>query len=168
MNPRVARMEPEGAAMDRRDWIVRTAALGAALAAGRAVAAAPPEMVVYKSPTCGCCGEWIKHLRANGFAVKPVDVNDLSVIRLRFGVPDRLASCHTAVIGGYAVEGHVPAAAIRRLLAQKPAVVGLSVPGMPGGSPGMESAQAQPFSVVAFDERGRTAAFESYRPPYRW
>jgi hypothetical protein len=154
--------------MKRREWLLQAAMLAVAGIAGRAGAAAPPEMLVYKSPTCGCCGDWIKHLRANGFAVKPVDVNDLSVIRLRFGVPDRLASCHTAVIGGYAVEGHVPAAAIRRLLEQKPAVVGLSVPGMPGGSPGMESAEAQPFSVVAFDERGRTTAFESYRPPYRW
>lgn len=154
--------------MKRREWLLRAAALAAAGVAGRAGAAAPPEMFVYKSPACGCCGEWITHLRANGFAVKPVDVNDLSVIRLRFHVPDRLASCHTAVIGGYAVEGHVPAAAIKRLLKQKPSVVGLSVPGMPGGSPGMESSKAEPFSVVAFDERGRTTVFESYKPPYRW
>lgn len=154
--------------MKRREWLLHTAALAVAGIAGRASAAAPAEMFVYKSPACGCCGEWIKHLRASGFAVKPVDVNDLSVIRLRFHVPDRLASCHTAVIGGYAVEGHVPAAAIKRLLKQKPSVVGLSVPGMPGGSPGMESSKAEPFSVVAFDERGHTTVFESYKPPYRW
>lgn len=154
--------------MKRRQWLLQAAGLAVAGIAGRAGAAAPPEMMVYKSPTCGCCGEWIKHLRANGFAVKPVDVTDLSVIRLRFHVPERLASCHTAVIGGYAVEGHVPAKAIKRLLAERPGVVGLSVPGMPGGSPGMESAKAEPFSVVAFDERGTAKVFESYRPPYRW
>lgn len=154
--------------MNRRQWLLKTAALAVAGAAGRAGAAALPEMVVYKSPTCGCCNAWVKHLRANAVAVKTMDVGDLGVVRQRFGVPDRLAACHTAVIGGYVVEGHVPAQAVKRLLAEKPGVVGISVPGMPNGSPGMEGPNAEPFSTVLFDERGRSKVFESYRPPYRW
>jgi hypothetical protein len=110
----------------------------------------------------------VKHLRASGLAVKTVDVADLAAIRARFGVPDGLAACHTAVIGGYVVEGHVPAAAVKRLLAEKPGAVGISVPAMPIGSPGMEGVNPEPFSVVVFDERGRSKVFESYRPPYRW
>jgi hypothetical protein len=154
--------------MDRREWIVRTAALSASLATGRALTAPLPEMVVYKSATCGCCNDWVKHLRKSGLTVKTVDVSDLGAIRQRFGVPDRLAACHTAVIGGYVVEGHVPATAVKRLLAEKPSVVGISVPGMPNGSPGMDGPNPEAFSAVVFDERGRPRAFESYRPPYRW
>ena len=154
--------------MNRREWIVKTTALGAALATGRALAAAPPEMVVYKSPTCGCCTDWAKHSRGSGFTVKTVEVSDLGAIRKRFGVPDRLAACHTALIGGYVVGGHVPASAVKRLLAEKPGVIGISVPGMPNGSPGMEGPKSEPFSVLAFDERGATKVFESYRPPYTW
>ncbi|MFO1364830.1 MAG: DUF411 domain-containing protein [Burkholderiales bacterium] len=154
--------------MKRREWMVHAAALAATALAARADAAPLPEAVVYKSPTCGCCNDWVKHLRAHGFAVKTMEVNDLGPVRQRFGVPDRLASCHTAVIGGYAVEGHVPAAAVKRLLAEKPSVVGISVPGMPNGSPGMEGPRSEPFTVVVFDERGNAKVFESYRPPYKW
>jgi hypothetical protein len=154
--------------MKRRQWMLGAAAFALAGIAGRAVAAAAPEMVVYKSPTCGCCKDWVKHLQANGLAVKTVDVADLAAVRARFSVPDRLAACHTAVIGGYVVEGHVPAAAVKRLLAEKPGAIGISVPGMPIGSPGMEGANPEPFGVVVFDERGRSKVFESYRPPYRW
>jgi hypothetical protein len=100
--------------------------------------------------------------------VKTVDVADLAAVRARFGVPDRLAACHTAVVGGYAVEGHVPAGAVKRLLAEKPNALGISVPGMPIGSPGMEGANPEAFGVVVFDERGRSKVFESYRPPYKW
>ncbi|HSD54189.1 MAG TPA: DUF411 domain-containing protein [Burkholderiales bacterium] len=154
--------------MNRREWIVRTVALAVAAVAGRAAAAAPLEMVVYKSPTCGCCTDWVKHMRAHGFEVKTVEVADLEPVRRRFGVPDRLAACHTAVVGGYVVEGHVPASAVRRLLAEKPHAVGLSVPGMPSGSPGMEGTRSETFSTLVFDERGTAKVFESYRPPYRW
>jgi hypothetical protein len=154
--------------MDRRDWIVKAAALGAALGCGRIFAAAPPEMVVYKSPTCGCCTDWVKHLRGHGFAVKVMEVADLGPVRQRFRVPDRLAACHTALIGGYVVEGHVPASAIKRLLAEKPGVIGLSVPGMPLGSPGMEGPKPEAFNTLVFDERGTAKVFESYRPPYKW
>ena len=154
--------------MKRREWMLKAAALGVVGAATRARATALPEMIVYKSPTCECCNDWAKHLRANGLTVKAVEVNDLGPVRQRFGVPDRLAGCHTAVIGGYLVEGHVPAAAVKRLLAEKPSALGISVPGMPNGSPGMAGPKPEPFSVLAFDERGNANVFESYRPPYRW
>lgn len=154
--------------MQRRQWMLKVTALAVAGIAGRAGATVLPEMLVHKSPTCGCCTDWVKHLRASGFTVNTVEASDLGAIRKRFGVPDRLAACHTAVIGGYVVEGHVPASAVKRLLAEKPGVIGISVPGMPNGSPGMEGPKSEPFSVLAFDERGRANVFESYRPPYRW
>lgn len=154
--------------MQRRQWMLKVTALAVAGIAGRAGATVLPEMLVHKSPTCGCCTDWVKHLRASGFTVNTVEASDLEAIRKRFGVPDRLAACHTAVIGGYVVEGHVPASAVKRLLAEKPGVIGISVPGMPNGSPGMEGPKSEPFSVLAFDERGRANVFESYRPPYRW
>jgi len=139
-----------------------------ALASLTAIAAGAPEAVVYKSPTCGCCTSWVAHMKASGFAVKAVDVSDLNAVKQRFGVPAQLASCHTALVGGYVVEGHVPASAVKRLLEEKPAALGVSVPGMPIGSPGMEGPNPEPFAVQRFDERGRTSIYESYRPPYRW
>jgi len=111
------------------------------------------KVTVYKSPTCGCCGEWVKHMQANGFSVTVHEVEDVTPYRRRSMVPDYLASCHTALIGGYAIEGHVPAADIRRLLRERPRVVGLAVPGMVVGSPGMEQGPPQPYSTIAFDER---------------
>jgi hypothetical protein len=111
-------------------------------------------VIVYKSPSCGCCGEWMKHLRANGFKVETHDLEDVSPIRRRYGVPAALASCHTAIVGGYAIEGHVPASDIRRLLRDRPKVIGLSVPGMVVGSPGMEQGPPQRYETLAFDERG--------------
>lgn len=111
-------------------------------------------VTVYKSPTCGCCGDWVKHMRANGFQVEAHDVNDVSPMRRRYGVPGSLASCHTAVVGGYAIEGHVPAADIKRLLRERPKVVGLAVPGMVIGSPGMEQGAPQPYETLAFDAQG--------------
>lgn len=121
-------------------------------------------MVVYKSPTCGCCGDWVEHVQANGFTVKVEEVQDLAAIKARYQVPMEMQSCHTAVVDGYVVEGHVPAADIERLLAERPDVVGIAVPGMPIGSPGMEidGAAPQPFEVVAFDDSGRTTTFASY------
>jgi hypothetical protein len=155
--------------MNRREWMLKAASLVASLAAMRTASAADlPEAVVYKSPYCGCCGEWVAHLQANGFSVKTIETVNLDPVRERYRVPTKLASCHTALIGGYVVEGHVPAGAVKRLLAEKPPVVGISVPGMPIGSPGMEGPNPEAFSAVVFDERGRTKVFESYRPPYRW
>ena len=97
-----------------------------------------PKMVVTKDPNCGCCTGWVKHVQAAGFDVEVVESSEINRLKTRLGVPEALASCHTAEIGGYVVEGHVPPAAIKRLLAEKPAGKGLAVPGMPVGSPGME------------------------------
>jgi hypothetical protein len=109
---------------------------------------------VYKSPACGCCGEWIKHMQANGFQIDVREVGDVMPIKQRYGVPENLMSCHTAVVSGYAIEGHVPAADIKRLLRERPKLRGLAVPGMVPGSPGMEQGAPQPYATIAFDERG--------------
>ncbi len=123
-----------------------------------------PEVVMHKDPNCGCCGKWVEHLEANGFKVKTVPEKDMQAVKNRLGVPERLGSCHTAKVGNYVIEGHVPAAAIKRLLREKPAVAGLSVPGMPAGSPGMEVPGKQDaYDVVAFDKAGKSTVFESHR-----
>ncbi len=117
---------------------------------------------VYKSATCGCCSDWIKHLQRNGFTVKAHDVGDTSAYRAKFGVPDRLGSCHTATVGGYAIEGHVPAREIKRLLAQKAMAKGLAVPGMPLGSPGMEGPRSDPYEVLLFQADGKYTVYQKY------
>lgn len=126
-----------------------------------AVAASLPEVTVYKSPTCGCCAEWVSHLRRHGFPVKSTDVSDLQAIKVRHGVPADLQSCHTALIAGYVVEGHVPADLVGRLLREKPRVLGLAVPGMPVGSPGMEMADGRRdrYQILTFDRSGKTGVF---------
>lgn len=123
---------------------------------------APTEVMVYKSPTCGCCKEWVKHLEANGFAVRTEDVRDVTPYKVAHGVRPALASCHTALVDGYVIEGHVPAADLKRLLKERPAVKGLAVPGMPVGSPGMEGPYKEPYRVLTFDEGGRTTVY-AYR-----
>ena len=128
-----------------------------AFAAADAVAA--PKMTVYKSPTCGCCSKWIDHVTAAGIAVDAKDVDDVSPFKREMGVPEALWSCHTGVIDGYAIEGHVPAAEIIRLRKERPKVLGLAVPGMPAGSPGMESPRPQPYDIIAFDKTGKTTVF---------
>jgi hypothetical protein len=123
------------------------------------------EMVVYKSPTCGCCSEWVEHMRQAGFRATVVETDDLEPVRLRHGVADELAGCHTAVIEGYVVEGHVPADDVLRMLAERPNGLGLSVPGMPMGSPGMEVADGavQPYeTLLLLDRTGRTEVFASH------
>lgn len=117
------------------------------------------EMVVYRSPTCGCCIRWVDHLREAGFRVRVEDRRDLAPVKAELGVPADLASCHTARIGGYVIEGHVPAEDVRRLLAERPDVKGLAVPGMPVGSPGMEGPDPEPYDVVAFDGEGGREVF---------
>ena len=140
---------------DRRAFCLRAAGTLIAFSlAPLAFAQRLETVTVYKSPTCGCCTEWVAHLRANGFKVEAHDMNDVSPIRRRYGVPGALASCHTALVGGYAIEGHVPAADIKRLLRERPKVIGLSVPGMVAGSPGMEQGTAQPYETLAFDANG--------------
>ncbi len=122
-----------------------------------------PELVVYKTPTCGCCNAWIDHMRANGFAVRAVDVSDTGPIATQSGVPAGMRSCHTALVEGYAVEGHVPAREVRRLLDERPDIAGLAVPGMPIGSPGMEMGDRRdPYHVIAFNRDGSGGIFASY------
>ena len=122
-------------------------------------AAEVPEVEVYKSPYCGCCTEWAKHMADNGFRIKSVDVEDVPAARAKLGMPERYASCHTARIGNYVIEGHVPAADIKRLLKEQPKAIGLAAPGMPGGSPGMESAQKQPYDVLVIGKDGKASVF---------
>ena len=121
------------------------------------------EVNVYKSPTCGCCKEWVKHLQANGFSVKAHDVPDVSQYKVANGVPVTLGSCHTATVGGYVIEGHVPASDVKRLLKERPPVRGLAVPGMPIGSPGMEQGgHKQRYDVLTFDKQGKTSVYSRY------
>lgn len=125
--------------------------------------AAKPQIVVHKTPTCGCCTKWEDHLRAAGFQVVSKVSADLSAIKKKQGVPPVLQSCHTGVVSGYAIEGHVPASSIKKLLAKKPkSVKGLAVPGMPMGSPGMEGPYTEKYDVMSFGKDGKAAVFESF------
>ncbi|MFN2397775.1 MAG: DUF411 domain-containing protein [Gemmatimonadaceae bacterium] len=119
-------------------------------------------MTVYKSPTCGCCTKWVEHLGKNGFRVTAIDREDMESIKKQHGVGDIVASCHTAIVEGYVVEGHVPAADVYRLLRERPAIAGLAVPGMPMGSPGMEGSRTDKYDVIAFDRDGATRVFASH------
>lgn len=132
--------------------------------AGIEPASTPGAIKVYKTPTCGCCQGWVDHLRAEGFEVEVEDRADLSPIKAELGIGFALQSCHTALIDGYVVEGHVPASSIRSLLEERPDVVGISVPGMPVGSPGMEGPDPDPYEVVAFRRDGTTGVRERYGP----
>jgi hypothetical protein len=123
-----------------------------------------PEVQVYKSRTCGCCNEWIKHLREHGFTVKATDVKDVDSVKRQNGIPAAMASCHTAFVGGYVVEGHVPAGDIIRLLMERPKVSGLAVPKMPVGSPGMEGPNPVPYDVMSFDASGKVTVFSHHEP----
>lgn len=124
-----------------------------------------PPVAVYKNPQCGCCDKWVDHLRANGFAVTVEEAQDMGAVKQEHGVPRQLTSCHTATVGGYVVEGHVPAGDIKRMLRQQPEMIGLAVPGMPVGSPGMEQgARLDPYDVLAFREDSTLSVFAQYRP----
>lgn len=154
--------------LTRRAWLARmtSAAMGGAamvalLAREGVAASAPTPITVYKDPSCGCCENWVKHMRASGFAPEVHDRADMSALKDSLGVPAALRSCHTAVSGRYVIEGHVPAADVKRLLATKPAkTTGIAVPGMPAGSPGMEmGARVDRYDVVAFAPGGATRVF---------
>ncbi|HEX2092963.1 MAG TPA: DUF411 domain-containing protein [Longimicrobiaceae bacterium] len=122
-------------------------------------AASGPVVTVYKTPSCGCCRKWVDHLRSHGFRVTSHDMADVQPIKRRHGVPGSAASCHTALVGGYVVEGHVPADVIQKLLRERPRVAGVAVPGMPMGSPGMEGPYSERYDVVSFDRSGKTAVY---------
>jgi len=149
-----------------------TFALGAALfaltlttgAAAPSVNPAPEQtrITVYKDPSCGCCKNWIEHLLKHGYRVDAKDTPAMADVKRALGVPEALTSCHTAVVNGYLIEGHVPAADIARLLKQKPKIAGLAVPGMPMGAPGMEGPTSQHYQVLSFDKSGKTKVFATY------
>lgn len=128
----------------------------------QAPARAKPQLTVYKSSTCGCCSLWVEHMKTNGFEVKTFDVDDIDAVKRERGVPSAAASCHTGIVNGYIVEGHVPADAVLKMLATKPDIKGIAVPGMPVGSPGMEvpGGQKQAYAIVSIDKAGKTAIYE--------
>lgn len=148
--------------LNRRTVLGLTVAgLGSLLFARHAVAA-QPAVDVARSPGCGCCGAWIGHMRAEGFTVRDRLADDLAPLKSRLGVPADLQSCHTAMVDGYVIEGHVPAREVRRLLAERPSATGLAVPGMPMGSPGMETGgAADPYEVLLFGAE-RQSVFARY------
>lgn len=138
--------------------VSRRSALGivaALFVPATSLAAQAPAIRVHKDPNCGCCSGWVRHLEAAGFSVAVREETDLQRIRKRLGVPGDLVACHTAEADGYVIEGHVPAAAIRRLLKDRPAAIGVAVPGMPTGSPGMEGGVPERYVVVLFGPSGR-------------
>lgn len=154
--------------LTRRAWIARMstyvlggAAMTALLSRESAAAAKPTSITVYKDPSCGCCKNWVEHLRANGFAPEVHDRSDMDALKDSLGVPNALRSCHTGVVGTYVIEGHVPAADVKQLLATKPAkTMGVAVPGMPAGSPGMEmGGRVDRYDVIAFAPGGATRVF---------
>ena len=151
--------------MQRRLFVKAVAALAAAGLAPQLMAQTRPAVEVWKDPNCGCCQDWVVYLQANGFTVKVNDVGN-NAARARLGMPKALGSCHTALVAGYVIEGHVPAADIRRLLKEKPKAVGLAVPGMPVGSPGMDGpiygGRKDAYQVLLVLQDGNTRVFNSY------
>jgi hypothetical protein len=143
----------------RRQFLAVVAASAVSRVALAELTAAPSVITVYKDPGCECCARWVKHLSANGFVVSVHDVLNMNEIKRTMNVPPSLESCHTAVVDKYVVEGHVPADVIKKFLAEKPAMLGLAVPGMPTGSPGMEGAKTERYNVVAFDRNGTSRVY---------
>ena len=154
--------------MPRRHLLAAFGLIGAATVAPRLARAAtdPLAVEVWKDTNCGCCKDWVAHMQDNGFAVT-VHESGNNAVRSRLGLPQKLGSCHTALVGGYLIEGHVPAGDVRKLLAQKPKALGLAVPGMPVGSPGMDGAayggRRDPYDVLLVARDGNTRVFSSYR-----
>lgn len=147
--------------MERRNLL--GVALTAWLALPALAVSATPTVQVYKSPHCTCCAAWVAHMRRAGFTVDVVDVAAPAVMRERLGMPNQFGSCHTATVGGYVLEGHVPADEVRRLLATRPNALGLAVPSMPPGSPGMEVGSRQdPYRVLLIDREGHESTYASY------
>lgn len=140
-----------------RTWMV----FGSFAIAATAVHGMEP-VSVFKSPTCGCCGYWVEYLKQNGFEVKVHDVEDVSAARKQLGMPQKYAACHTAKVGGYVVEGHVPAADIKRLLVDKPQAIGIAVPSMPPGSPGMPSAKPVAYDTLLVQRDSDYKVFSSH------
>ena len=148
--------------LSRRDWLRSSALASAALLvrSRTGLSEAPlPVVTVYKDASCGCCKLWVKHLSSNGFVTTVHDVHNMDEIKTTMNVPSALQSCHTAVVGPYVVEGHVPADLIKKALREKPAIAGLAVPGMVTGSPGMEGGTPQHYDVIAYERSGKTRVY---------
>jgi hypothetical protein len=135
---------------------------GAAVASCQQASSKEPEITVYKDPNCGCCTNWVEHLIKHGYRVNSKNTSEMTEIKRGLGVPEDLEACHTAVVSGYVIEGHVPAPDIKRLLKEKPAVAGLAVPGMPMGSPGMEGPRIDRYDVLSFDKSGKKTVFAKH------
>ena len=148
----------------RRFAITAVAVLMLAGSVGMTAQGRQTTVEVYKSPTCGCCSKWVDHLKAAGLTVRTTDTETVDQLKNKHGVPRQVRSCHTALVAGYVIEGHVPVADVQRLLKERPAIVGIGVPGMPIGSPGMEvpGAKPQAFNVIAFTKDGSTKVFASH------
>lgn len=149
----------------QRRHLLQLLATSVATACGAVMAQTKPQVDVWKDPNCGCCADWVKHLESNNFVVKVNDTGNTAA-RKRLGIADKLGSCHTALVGGYAIEGHVPARDIQRLLKDKPQALGLTVPGMPIGSPGMDGevygGRQDPYDVLLILRDGSTRVYQSY------
>ena len=151
--------------------ITRRAALGRLVGVGVGLIAAAPvraqtarPLLVYKDPNCGCCHQWVGHMKANGFAPTVKDTADVNTVKRAHNVAQPLWSCHTAIVGNYVIEGHVPASDVKRLLTEQPkGIVGLTIPGMPASAPGMDVKPFQPFTVLSFDVQGRTKVWAEHR-----
>ncbi len=138
---------------------IRVAVFLALVAPTAWAATALPTVTVYKSPSCGCCGKWVEHMKASGFSVVTHDTDDVATHKARLGVPLGMGSCHTAEVSGYLVEGHVPASDVKRLLAEKPRAKGLVSPGMPQSAPGMDIPGNAPYEVLLVGNDGKTSTF---------
>ena len=157
-----------GRVMSRRAWLGFSLG-GAVVALGaerwwnwnnpRTIDANATPILVYASPSCGCCQQWMKHLESNGFDVTKELVADVTPLKKKYGVPEDLWSCHTAIVDGYAVEGHVPADLIQKMLTERPSIAGLAAPGMPNGAPGMEGASRDRYEIIAFTRSGTTEVY---------
>ena len=149
--------------LERRDFLRKVLSAGAALFLAPHMvraAASPLAMTVYKTPSCGCCKAWVAGMQRAGFTIKIVDLDNLDEVKRNAGVPGELQACHTALVGAYVVEGHVPADLIKRMLDEKPQITGLAVPGMPAGSPGMDQGAAkEPYAVIAFTRSGKSSVY---------
>lgn len=148
--------------LTRRHLLLQIAGVAAAATAWRSSADAQTKVpiVVYKDPSCGCCHQWVEHMNANGFVASVKDTSELNAVKRAHKVAQPLWSCHTALVGNYVIEGHVPAADVKRLLAQQPkGIVGLTIPGMPSSAPGMDMKPFVPYTVLTFDATGRTTIF---------
>jgi hypothetical protein len=154
--------------MFKTNWIFGLCILALCFISPVRAETSPPdkqvEIEVYRSPSCSCCGQWVEHLKQNQFAVKDIVTENVQAVKDKYGISQELASCHTAIVEGYAVEGHVPAGDIKNLLKTRPNVVGITVPGMPSGTPGMEmGGRKDAYQVLSFDKNKQTKVFKDYK-----